>query len=137
MLLRGGPAGTPGGNTAMLAMGILLAGAMGTTGASMVLIHPLLRANAHRRAKMHLVLFLIVLVANAAGALTPLGNPPLYLGLLRGVPFFWPPASAAALLAVGRVAPGGVLGVGPAASGDRPAGAARDACGCAAGAMSR
>ena len=63
---------------------------MGTTGASMVLIHPLLRANAHRRRKVHLVLFLIMLVANAAGALTPLGNPPLYIGLLHGVPFFWP-----------------------------------------------
>ena len=63
---------------------------MGTTGASMVLIHPLLRANAHRRRKVHLVLFLIVLVANASGALTPLGNPPLYIGLLHGVPFFWP-----------------------------------------------
>ena len=61
---------------------------MGTTGASMVLIHPLLRANAHRRRKMHLVLFLIVLVANAS--ITPLGNPPLYIGLLHGVPFFWP-----------------------------------------------
>ena len=58
--------------------------------ASMVLIHPLLRANAHRRRKVHLVLFLILLVANASGALTPLGNPPLYLGLLHGVPFFWP-----------------------------------------------
>ena len=56
----------------------------------MVLIHPLLRANAHRRRKVHLVLFLIVLVANASGALTPLGNPPLYIGLLQGVPFFWP-----------------------------------------------
>jgi len=63
---------------------------MGTTGASMVLIHPLLHANAHRRRKVHLVLFLIVLVANVAGGLTPLGNPPLYIGLLHGVPFWWP-----------------------------------------------
>jgi Na+/H+ antiporter NhaD/arsenite permease-like protein len=90
VLLRGGFAGTPLGNTAMLALGMALGVAMGTTGASMVLIHPLLRANAHRRRKVHLVLFLIVLVANASGALTPLGNPPLYLGLLHGVPFFWP-----------------------------------------------
>ena len=90
VLLRGGLAGTPAGNTAMLAIGMAMGAVMGTTGASMVLIHPLLRANAHRGRKVHLVLFLIVLVANASGALTPLGNPPLYLGLLHGVPFFWP-----------------------------------------------
>ena len=68
VLLRGGPAGTPHGNTAMLALGMAMGAVMGTTGASMVLIHPLLRANAHRRRKVHLVLFLIVLVANASGA---------------------------------------------------------------------
>jgi Na+/H+ antiporter NhaD/arsenite permease-like protein len=90
VLLRGGPAGTPGGNTVMLALGMAMGVVMGTTGASMVLIHPLLRANAHRRRKVHLVVFVIVLVANASGALTPLGNPPLYIGLLHGVPFFWP-----------------------------------------------
>ncbi len=90
VLLRGGLAGTPAGNTTMLTIGMAMGAVMGTTGASMVLIHPLLRANAHRRRKVHLVLFLIVLVANASGALTPLGNPPLYLGLLHGVPFFWP-----------------------------------------------
>jgi Na+/H+ antiporter NhaD/arsenite permease-like protein len=90
VLLRGGLAGTSAGNTAMLVLGMAMSLVMGTTGASMVLIHPLLRANAHRRRKVHLVLFLIILVANAAGALTPLGNPPLYIGLLHGVPFFWP-----------------------------------------------
>jgi Na+/H+ antiporter NhaD/arsenite permease-like protein len=90
VLLRGGLAGTPRGNTAMLGAGMAMGAVMGTTGASMVLIHPLLRANAHRQHKVHLVLFLIVLVANASGALTPLGNPPLYIGFLRGVPFFWP-----------------------------------------------
>ncbi len=90
VLLRGGPAGTPHGNTAMLALGMAMGAVMGTTGAAMVLIHPLLRANAHRRRKVHLVVFLIVLVANASGAVTPLGNPPLYIGLLHGVPFFWP-----------------------------------------------
>ncbi len=98
ILLRGGFAGTPAGNTAMLVAGMVLGLVMGTTGASMVLIHPLLRANAHRRRKVHLVLFLIVLVANASGALTPLGNPPLYLGLLHGVPFFWPALHLAAPL---------------------------------------
>ncbi len=90
VLMRGGPAGTPAGNTIMLVLGMAMGVVMGSTAASMVLIHPLLRANAHRRRKVHLVLFLIVLVANASGALTPLGNPPLYIGLLHGVPFFWP-----------------------------------------------
>jgi Na+/H+ antiporter NhaD/arsenite permease-like protein len=88
--LRGGPAGTPTGNTGMLTLGVLLGVCVGTTAAAIVVIQPLLRANAHRRRRMHLVLFLVVLVANAAGALTPLGNPPLYVGLLRGVPFLWP-----------------------------------------------
>ena len=88
--LQGGPAGTPAGNTIMLALGVVLGLLVGTTAAAIVVIQPLLHANAHRRRRMHLVLFLVVLVANAAGALTPLGNPPLYVGLLRGVPFFWP-----------------------------------------------
>ena len=88
--LQGGPAGTPTGNTAMLAFGVALGLVVGTTAAAVVVIQPLLHANAHRRRRTHLVLFLVVLVANAAGALTPLGNPPLYVGLLRGVPFFWP-----------------------------------------------
>jgi Na+/H+ antiporter NhaD/arsenite permease-like protein len=90
VLLRGGPGGTPLGNTAMLALGMVMGLVMGTTAATMVLIHPLLHANAHRQRKVHLVLFLIVLVANASGALTPLGNPPLYIGLLHGVPLLWP-----------------------------------------------
>jgi len=90
ILLRGLIAGTPGGNTRLLAAGTLLAGVMGTTGAAMVLIHPLMRANAHRRRKVHLVIFFMILVANAGGALSPLGDPPLYLGYLHGVPFFWP-----------------------------------------------
>jgi len=90
ILLRGGPSGTPFGNTSMLALGTVLAGIMGTTGAALVLIHPLLHANAHRRRKLHLVLFFIILVANAGGATTPLGDPPLYIGFLHGVPFLWP-----------------------------------------------
>ncbi len=90
ILIRGGLSGTPTGNTVLLGIGTLLAGIMGTTGASMVLIHPLLRANAHRRRKIHLAVFFIVLVSNAGGALSPLGDPPLYLGYLRNVPFFWP-----------------------------------------------
>jgi Na+/H+ antiporter NhaD/arsenite permease-like protein len=90
ILVRGGPSGTPLGNTSMLALGTVLAGVMGTTGAAMVLIHPLLRANAHRTRKLHIVIFFIVLVANIGGATTPLGDPPLYIGFLHGVPFFWP-----------------------------------------------
>jgi Na+/H+ antiporter NhaD/arsenite permease-like protein len=90
VLVRGLISGTSAGNTGLLAGGTLLAGVMGTTGASMVLINPLLRANAHRQRKMHLVVFFTILVANAGGALSPLGDPPLYLGYLHGVPFFWP-----------------------------------------------
>jgi Na+/H+ antiporter NhaD/arsenite permease-like protein len=93
--VQGGPAGTPAGNTATLALGMVLGLVTGPTGAAMVLIQPLLAANAHRRHKRHLVLFVIVLVANISGALTPLGNPPLFAGMLRGVPFLW---SARALL---------------------------------------
>ena len=90
ILVEGGRIGTPAGNTALLALGTALAGVMGTTGVAMVLIHPLLRGNAHRVRKVHLVVFFIVLVANAGGATTPLGDPPLYLGFLHGVPFGWP-----------------------------------------------
>ena len=90
ILVRGGPSGTPAGNTGTLALGMVLAGVMGTTGAAMVLIHPLLRANAHRTRKLHIVIFFIVLVANIGGATSPLGDPPLYIGFLNGVPFFWP-----------------------------------------------
>src|SRR5437763_7513836 len=62
---------------------------MGTTGASMLLIRPLIRANDNRRHKAHIVVFFIFLVANAGGSLTPLGDPPLFLGFLKGVDFFW------------------------------------------------
>jgi Na+/H+ antiporter NhaD/arsenite permease-like protein len=91
--IRGGPPGTPLGNTLTLVLGMALGLVMGPTGAAVVLIQPLLAANAHRRRRVHLVLFLIILVANISGALTPLGNPPLFAGLLRGVPFFWPARS--------------------------------------------
>ncbi len=89
VLIRGGLRGTPTGNTAMLAIGIGAGIVMGQAGAAIVLINPLLHANAHRTRKVHLALFVIALVANASGALTPLGNPPLYVGFLQGVPFFW------------------------------------------------
>ena len=87
--IRGSLRGTPVVNTAILAVGTFLASWIGTTGAAMVLIRPLLRANAHRRYKTHTIVFFTFLVANIGGSLTPLGDPPLFLGFLRGVPFFW------------------------------------------------
>jgi Na+/H+ antiporter NhaD/arsenite permease-like protein len=87
--VKGSLAGTPLANTGMLAIGAILANLIGTTGASMVLVRPFLRANAQREAKAHLVVFFILIVANAGGLLTPLGDPPLYLGYLNGVPFEW------------------------------------------------
>src|SRR5262249_41802146 len=87
--LRGTFAGTPTVNTAFLAVGSLLASVVGTTGASALLIRPLLRANEQRKRKRHIVIFFIFMVANGGGLLTPLGDPPLFLGFLRGVPFAW------------------------------------------------
>ena len=81
--------GTPLGNSILLFVGTVLASFMGTTGASMLLVRPLLRANASRRHRVHQVVFLIFLVSNAGGALTPLGDPPLFLGFLKGVSFDW------------------------------------------------
>ncbi len=90
ILVAGGPWGRPAGNVLLLVIGTLLAGIMGTIGASLLLIHPLLASNAQRFEKRHLVVAFIILVANAGGALSPLGDPPLLVGFLRGVPFFWP-----------------------------------------------
>jgi Na+/H+ antiporter NhaD/arsenite permease-like protein len=87
--VKGSLAGTPLANTGLLAIGAVLANLIGTTGASMVLIRPYLRANTRRRHKAHLVVFFILVVANTGGLLTPLGDPPLYLGYLKGVPFEW------------------------------------------------
>ena len=81
--------GSPSMNTALLAIGTVLAGWMGTTGASMLLIRPMIRANDDRRHKIHVFVFFIFLVSNIGGALTPLGDPPLFLGFLKGVSFFW------------------------------------------------
>ncbi|WP_424812440.1 sodium:proton antiporter [Roseococcus sp. YIM B11640] len=90
VLLKGRLHGTPRTNTALLATGTVLASVMGTTGAAMLLIRPVLRANAARRHKTHTFVFFIFLVANIGGSLTPIGDPPLYLGFLQGVSFFWP-----------------------------------------------
>lgn len=81
--------GLPWLNTAFLAVGAVLANVMGTTGASLVLIRLLLHANRRRHHKAHLVVFFIFVVSNTGGLLTPLGDPPLYLGFLKGVPFTW------------------------------------------------
>ncbi len=89
ILVTGKLRGTPGTNAAILATGTFMASFVGTTGASMILIRPLLRANAHRKYKTHVVVFFIFLVANIGGALSPLGDPPLFVGFLRGVDFFW------------------------------------------------
>lgn len=87
--LKGDLRATPRVNTAFLAVGAVLANAIGTTGASMLLIRPLLRTNLERRRKLHVPVFFIFVVSNLGGALTPIGDPPLFLGYLRGVPFFW------------------------------------------------
>jgi Na+/H+ antiporter NhaD/arsenite permease-like protein len=89
ILLRGTLLGTPVVNTGMLLIGTALASWMGTTGASMLLIRPFLRANSRRKNRTFMVVFFIFLVANIGGSLTPLGDPPLFLGFLRGVPFQW------------------------------------------------
>lgn len=81
--------GSPSLNTGLLAAGTVLASWMGTTGAAMLLIRPLLNANDNRRHNTHVFVFFIFLVANIGGALTPLGDPPLFLGFLQGVHFFW------------------------------------------------
>jgi Na+/H+ antiporter NhaD/arsenite permease-like protein len=89
ILLRGSLRGTPMLNTTILVIGTVLASWMGTTGAAMLLIRPFLRANNYRKNRTFMVVFFIFLVANVGGSLTPLGDPPLFLGYLHGVSFFW------------------------------------------------
>ncbi len=89
ILLRGSLRGTPMVNTVILTIGTVLASWMGTTGAAMLLIRPFLRANNYRKYRTFMVVFFIFLVANIGGSLTPVGDPPLFLGFLHGVPFFW------------------------------------------------
>ena len=88
--VTGTPRGGPLVNTTLLALGAVLASFIGTTGAALLTLRPLVRANRHRRLNRHVFVFLILLVANVGGALTPLGDPPIFLGFLVGVPFFWP-----------------------------------------------
>jgi len=87
--VKGSLKGTPAVNTVILLIGTLLASLIGTTGASMLMIRPILRSNAWRAHKAHTIVFFIFLVSNIGGSLTPLGDPPLFLGFLHGVPFFW------------------------------------------------
>jgi Na+/H+ antiporter NhaD/arsenite permease-like protein len=89
IVVAGDLEGKPLTNFLFLAVGAVLANAIGTTGASVLLIRPVLRINRHRQHKRHLPIFFIFVVSNLGGLLTPLGDPPLFLGYLKGVPFFW------------------------------------------------
>ncbi len=89
ILLRGTLVGTPEVNLLFLLTGTFLSSWIGTTGSAMVLIRPFIRANKFRKNKQHMIIFFIFLVANIGGSLTPLGDPPLFLGFIHGVPFFW------------------------------------------------
>jgi Na+/H+ antiporter NhaD/arsenite permease-like protein len=105
ILVTGNLRGTPWVNATILVIGTALASIVGTTGAAMILIRPLLRANAARLVNAHVVVFFIFLVANIGGALSPLGNPPLFIGFLHGVDFLWPTRNLwpGTLLAAGLV----------------------------------
>ncbi len=98
--LKGSLRGSPVVNTILIAIGTALASWMGTTGAAMLLIRPILRANEWRKHRVHVVVFFIFLVANIGGSLTPLGDPPLFLGFLKGIDFFWTLALFPAMLPV-------------------------------------
>lgn len=93
ILVAGNIHGTPMVNAALLLIGALLASVVGTTGASMILIRPIIRANDNRPFNAHVVVFFIFLVSNIGGSLTPLGDPPLFVGFLRGIDFFWTTAN--------------------------------------------
>ncbi len=90
LLITGNIGGKPWSNAAVLTFGAAIASVVGTTGAAMILVRPLIRANSLRRHNVHVIVFFIFLVANIGGALSPLGDPPLFVGFLRGVDFFWP-----------------------------------------------
>jgi Na+/H+ antiporter NhaD/arsenite permease-like protein len=89
ILIEGAFGGTPGTNTILLGTGAVLANVIGTTGAALLLVRPLIRSNIHRHRIAHVLVFFIFVVANCGGLLTPLGDPPLFLGYLKGVPFEW------------------------------------------------
>ena len=87
--IGGSLSGTPLANTCLMGLGALLASFIGTTGASVLLVRPLLRANKTRLNTAHIVIFFIFIVSNCGGLLTPLGDPPLFMGFMKGVPFLW------------------------------------------------
>ena len=87
--LSGDLAGSPRINVGLLALGTLLSSWIGTTGASMLMIRPIIKMNAWRKRRRHIVIFFIFMVSNMGGCLTPIGDPPLLMGFMRGVPFFW------------------------------------------------
>ena len=87
--MEGDFAGSPRVNVGLLAMGTLLASCIGTTGASMLMVRPVIKMNAWRKRKKHIMVFFIFMVSNMGGCLTPIGDPPLLMGFMRGVPFFW------------------------------------------------
>ena len=89
IMIHGKLAGTPIINSLILFVGTVMASWIGTTGAAMLFIRPLIRVNEWRKEKAHVMVFLIFLVANMGGCLTPLGDPPLFMGFQRGVPFTW------------------------------------------------
>lgn len=89
IVVEGSLSGTPLLNTGIMGIGAVIANLIGTTGASVLLIRPLLRANAPRQRKAHIVIFFIFVVSNCGGLLTPLGDPPLFMGFQKGVPFLW------------------------------------------------
>jgi len=89
ILVTGNLHGTPWTNALLLTIGTVLASFVGTTGASMIMIRPVVRANDNRRSNVHVIIFFIFLVSNVGGSLTPLGDPPLFVGFLKGVEFFW------------------------------------------------
>lgn len=87
--LEGDLAGSPRVNVIFLAIGTLLSSCIGTTGASMLMVRPMIKMNSWRRRKSHIMIFFIFLISNIGGCLTPIGDPPLLMGFMRGVPFFW------------------------------------------------
>ena len=89
IVVSGDIRGSPLSNTVIMSLGTVMASIVGTTGASMILIRPLIRANLSRPHNRHVIIFFIILVANVGGALSPLGDPPLFVGFLNGVDFFW------------------------------------------------
>jgi Na+/H+ antiporter NhaD/arsenite permease-like protein len=107
IVLKGDLKATPEVNTLFLFVGAVLANFIGTTGASMLLIRPLLKTNSERRHTYHIPIFFIFLVSNIGGLLTPLGDPPLFMGFIKGVPFFW----TLRLFPLWAVMVGGVLAV--------------------------